>query len=349
MSCTNSPELIRAIATHGGNVADELGRTPLMLAKDVTQAQALLPLSNINAQCKEGRTALMYAIMRKDIETAKILLKCNKRIQDNSGKTALTIAVVVLPEIVAELIHCHNIADQKGRTPLMFRSLLSDTPLDILSVADANRKDVFGCNALMYAKNATHVQWLLEHKADPHVKDLSDGRNILMEAALNGAMDVVQLLVNNFPALINQGDKDGCTVLAYADQQTDIMEYLLRNGADPSIQNEEGRTVLSVAAHDPVNPEGVQLLIKYGAQGSMQLWKDPFHRSMVEYFQASAMLPTKSQPALLREDNTCCICTNEMTDWRRVTLVCGHSFHTLCFDSWRKNCPTCRGATIFLL
>ena len=307
MSRANSPELIRAIATHGGNIADEQGRTPLMLAKDVIQARALLPLSNINEQCKEGKTALMYAIMRKDLETAKILLKCNQRIQNNLGDTALMIAVVELPEIVADLIHNHDIVDNVGRTALMDRSYFTDTPLDILSCMDVNKKDAGGCNALFYAKNATHVQWLLEHKADPYARNNFNG-TMLMEAVFNGNLDVVQLCLKNFPSLVDQREEDGSTALFYAVKQTNVMEYLLRNRADPSIQDEEGRTVLTFAAQEPVNPEAVQLLIKFGAPGHWKWCKDPFYKSLFDHFQASAMLPAKSQSALLQIDDTCCIC-----------------------------------------
>ena len=332
----SSPEFM----SDGGNVVDGRGRTPLMLAENAARARALLPISNINAQCARGGTALMYAIKRRDLETAQMLLECDQKIQNNLGETALMIAVNVLPEIVVDLIHNHNLVDKKGRTALMYRSRVADKPLDILSQSDVNKRDRTGFNALFHAKNAAHVAWLLERKADPHATSLQK-TTVLMEAASRGRLDVVRFLVKSFPSLVNQRDKEGSTALFHAVQQTRVLEYLVQAKADTGIQDEQGSTVLAFASREPTDPEAVQLLMRYGAPGSPRLYRDPFYKSLFEHFQSNSLkLPQ-------REDDTCCICTSDIVDWRRVTLVCGHSFHTSCFNSWRKNCPTCRGANIF--
>ncbi len=89
----------------------------------------------------------------------------------------------------------------------------------------------------------------------------STGENTLMCAARNDNIDIVEWILENTEVDVNKKDKDGRTALflEYIDAESnqsaepgrEIIALLLKNGADPTIRDDEGKT-----AYDYVKEQG---------------------------------------------------------------------------------------------
>lgn len=74
------------------------------------------------------------------------------------------------------------------------------------------------------------------------------------------------MIVENNPDSINLKSKDNLTVLHYACRHSnyDILEFLIKSGADVNAKSGIGQTPLHVAASHN-HPENVRILLSYGA------------------------------------------------------------------------------------
>lgn len=88
------------------------------------------------------------------------------------------------------------------------------------------------------------------------------GENALMLAVLKGNQDLAEKLV----AMGANVNKDGWTPLHYAatNGRTDLMQWLINEGADVNVQTRAGVTPLYMAARMP-SRQAVMLLLKHGA------------------------------------------------------------------------------------
>ena len=153
------------------------GYTPLMSAVDSGQvAKVSLVLSEnvaVDAETKDGRTALVIAAGREHPAPVRRLLKAGARVEGRSDKfTALTQAV---------------------------RAGLHETARLLLDAgADPNRAAADGRRPLMLAARGGHdaiVQLLLDKGADINGRNGDDGSTALMWAANNGLKNMVEYLV----------------------------------------------------------------------------------------------------------------------------------------------------------
>jgi len=166
--------------------------------------------ADINAKDKEGRTPLMAAISRGNIQIVRMLLDegADVNIHDESGITALIIAVdtnnVATRIIIRMLLQRRvdvNAHHKSGDTPLMHASSNGYTDIARLLIeggANVNIQTNGGFTALMYASVEGHteiVKMLLDKGVDVNTED-DDGNTALMYASQNGHTEIVKLLQN---------------------------------------------------------------------------------------------------------------------------------------------------------
>jgi uncharacterized protein len=95
------------------------------------------------------------------------------------------------------------------------------------------------------------VQVLLQNGADVHIKSDNELHNTPLHAAAsnkNNREQMMELLLSH-GAYINEKQRGGWTVLHLAAQynDTEMILYYLKQGADPFIAREDGKTALELA------------------------------------------------------------------------------------------------------
>ena len=177
-----------------------------------------------------------------------------------------------------------NARERYQRTPLFFAVENGNTEfvrLLLSKKAKVNVRDHVGFPPLIDAirsgkqknKIAKIVQLLIDGDADVNARTPgggwgragSDGLTALQQAARFGHTDVVELLIRS-GANVNAEFKDGRTPLYSAARfgRKDIVEILIRNGANVNAEA-SGRSAL-MAARQEGRSEVVELLVKYGAK-----------------------------------------------------------------------------------
>jgi ankyrin repeat protein len=223
----------------------------------------------IDFENSEGKTPLMYLVKEnwfnsaerfKTIsETAGKIIKSkvvDLNAQDDSGKTALMYFIEKNPtfddakdyynNIILDIIQKANVnlKDTSGKTALFYAVIENNSTITtaILKNANVNAKDKDGKTALFYAKNSKMVGLLLR-KISVDEKDNS-GKTALFYAPPK----LIAPLVKG-GAKVNMQDNLGKTALgktALFDEKNmaEKVKELLDNGADVTIVDNEGKTVI---------------------------------------------------------------------------------------------------------
>lgn len=218
--------------------------TPLMMAAlgnpDVKVIELLLENgADIKAQNENSRTAFMHAA------------------QENSN-----------PEVIETLLkHGADIEtkDNYGWTSLMYAARDNENQEVIETLlkhgADVNAKDEDGKTALLiaarYNENPEIIETLLKHGADINAK-YNNGVTALMLAVMR----------NSNPKIIKKlfGIEDIDEIKAtMGNPNPEIIEILLKHGADVNAALGHGTTALMLAALTQQNPKIIETLLKYGA------------------------------------------------------------------------------------
>lgn len=212
------------------SLAVTLFATFILLAS-ISAASGDLDLAAANAEAdsihSNGKTALMLAARDRDLARVRYLLERGANV---------------------------NAANYNGGTPIMYAALGGD--LEILRLllgrgADLNAVAKNGWSALMIAaaKGFDDIaRELLSRSANPNLEDVYSW-SPLMRAVYEDRAAVVDLLAG-YPATdINHRGENGVTALhiAVAQGNFDLVEVLLGNGADKSIEDYAGRTPHDIA------------------------------------------------------------------------------------------------------
>ncbi len=241
--------------------------------------------ADINERDSIGWTPLFYAYISsdRDFHVAKILLEHGAltNLRDNDGDPLLHLAVkngntAALSLLLNQEIDI-TVTNAYKQTALHTLSYAyMDYERDVVDKAnllhargiDVNQRDTNGATALHYAVMGSPdlFDWLLRNGAQPYLSD-NTGWNILHYAAASGVLEqnfacygISSTL--DFNTLINQQDNAGNTplhiaigkaypknkFLAIIDQYSlPSIQWLLDNGADVTIRNNEGFTPIDLA------------------------------------------------------------------------------------------------------
>lgn len=276
-------DLVTEALDHGANVnvvTTDSGNTPLHIITQIglpADNFKLVPLvkllitrgANLNIQNRDGTTPLMFATTSENTATMKLLLEAGADVtlKHNSGQTALNIArdlqfaegvallegpIQVSPPVVApppprdinkELLR----AARRGEVDKV-KQLLDEG-------ADVNSKDDRGLSAIMYAVASEVfgvVKELITRGADITVAD-DNGATPLHLAAYSSEIEILKLIINTHLAdhdSLDAKDDHGQTPLhtAAAGGYANSVILLLQNGADATIENNDGITAYDIAS-----------------------------------------------------------------------------------------------------
>jgi ankyrin repeat protein len=272
--------------------------------------------ANVNATEPDGTTALHWASYRDDLEGADLLIRAGAKVNatNDLGATPLwTASLNGSAAMVKRLLAAGadpNKALLAGETPVMVASRSGNPEVVeqlLAKGANVNATGARGQTALMWATAQRHpevVKVLVAHHADVHMRSEAwsqmmavpphgrpeynrmiphGGDTALLFAARAGDLPSAQLLVSA-GADVNDQDAWGvsATVLAAHSSFTDLVDFLLENGADPNAAP-AGFTAL----HEAImrrDDRMVSALLSYGADPNAPLktWT-PTRRSSDDY------------------------------------------------------------------
>jgi ankyrin repeat protein len=242
----------------------KLGKTPLMYAAESDHPEIVKLLLRSGAvvdyQDKRGQTALYYAVLEQKTEAVKSLLEYGADPhKKNWDSTPFESATYSNKEIVMLITHYDQskgseVSDRAREEMLRSASFKGDLGIVrelIAQGVNLTAKDHNGWNALSYACAKGHLditQVLLAAGADVNIKDQS-GCTALSEAAYWGHLEIVNILLSA-GAEVNGIDNEEGSIPLFKTiyfERTSILEVLLAAGANPSLRNEDGKTVLEFA------------------------------------------------------------------------------------------------------
>ena len=182
---------------------------------------------NPNAQNSEGRTVLISAAARGELDVVNLLLSrgVNVNVKDNRGYTALAHAIEArYPEVEEALLSRPDLDPNVGGLldrPILLAYVWRDnkkaTERLLALGANVNLRDADGDTALHGAAESGNVeimQLLLDKGADPNTRN-KQGGTPLMWAAVFGNDDAARLLLSH-GANASLKDNDGITALEWA-------------------------------------------------------------------------------------------------------------------------------------
>ena len=218
------PEAAQQLLKLRGYEFDEKSFHAAARARDMMAITAFLDAGiNPNARSEsDGRTALIDAAARGDIEVVNVLVErgADVNVRDNQGYTALLHAIEARHAQVEQVLLNHPKLDPNARGLNGITALSSYTWRD--------RKDA--------------VQKLLDLGADANAQD-NDGDSALHGAAQSGNVEILNMLLAK-GANPNLKNKEGGTPLMWAAVfgNEEATRRLLESGADPSLKDAEGKT-----------------------------------------------------------------------------------------------------------
>jgi len=169
------------------------------------------------------------------------------------------------------------------------------------SINDTELGGGMGRSLLFHARSAEMARMLIEHGADPSVRD-KYGRTAGHVAAERQRIDVVRLLLEKCPSLLTQGDEAG-NVLLHEATDPDLVRFLICEcGADVNCANYQLDTPLHQAARSG-RIELAKLLLSLGAdahrknhEGRQPLHQacEQGHKSIVHLILSDAINPPLS-------------------------------------------------------
>nr|XP_022904850.1 uncharacterized protein LOC111416951 isoform X2 [Onthophagus taurus] len=266
---------------------DKNGCTALHIAAqyghELLSSTLLVYGANPSKKGYEGRTPLHMCCLSGYIECCRIFIKAGVDLncKDDLGKTPLHCAaykgaVECVDLLVSSGSDIKSI-DNLGRIPLHYASAQGYFFCVFTLVgtgSNPNAQDNEGCTALHLASaydiDGKCVNYLLEHKADPKLKDFKGFTAVHYAVAGNNinALRFLLVALNSLP--LYGADMPPTTPLHIAAKNgnMEILEALMPYFPDPNIRNEDGCTPLLLSARQGYS-NCVQMLLRFGAKVSI--------------------------------------------------------------------------------
>ncbi len=246
----NEAKLIEAIATG-----------------EIKQVKELVSDKNTSlAANKQGVTPLDLAIMNQDYKIASVLLEHGADISSNSNNPLFVTLVFSIGDpdnqesykeardmfLAAIKNHKDKLDDTNGRgnTALHIAALRGVADVVALLMAeglDPSQPNSEGETPVYIASQEGHTEvitQLAEH--DPELLKVKDhgGNTIITAAVINMRAELLDMLFEKVPGIINEQNNEGKTALIYASEygEIELVKKLLKAGADPSIKDQENKS-----------------------------------------------------------------------------------------------------------
>ncbi len=187
----------------------------------------------------------------------------------NPEKTLQNLKVLTLDDFLQIFIHCPA-KQNKGIYSNSFQNLrtfliccVKNLPIKGVNPNLQNNQGETILHLGVREGQKNVVALLLKLKADPNILDFSGFSPLCLNTSDS---EITQLLLDHGAEIDYQTNPDGNTALHFAAQngQLETAEVLLKNGANPNIQNEKGETPLCLALKKGEEQSG-ELLLKYNA------------------------------------------------------------------------------------
>lgn len=233
------------------------------------------PTSSSDGRTWDDNHLLMEAVKKEDTEQVRQLLERGADVnfqEEKGGWSPLHNAVQIDSADMVDLLLRYGadpcLRKRNGATPFIIAGIVGNERLLELFLskgADVNEHDLHGFTAFMEAAVYGHIRalrYLFEKGAEVNLgrKTMKDqqrlkkgGATALMDAAENGKVDVVKVLLDEMGADVKARDNMGRNALIHALANADdrnamaITRLLLHHGADVNVTGEKGKTPLILA------------------------------------------------------------------------------------------------------
>jgi ankyrin repeat protein len=235
--------------------------------KTIAEVKALLERGANLLHCDENElNCLHLACCNEDYEAAeKIVVYLIKKQTE-----AVVTALVLKQEVFLQIF------DHKHWTALHFAArysiakiceMLIDTGYDVNGRTDTLFTPLILCCVRSDRDSVKVAKLLIESGADLATKD-EIGNTVLHVACFQGAVDVVQLLIDA-KADVNAQNHNGKTPLMNSVKNIEVAKLLIENGADLANKDNDGNTALYLACYESA-VDVVKLLIDAKADVNAQ-------------------------------------------------------------------------------
>ena len=267
-SRNNSVKIVNFLLKAGADINqnNRFGETALMIAVGFGRKEVVKMLleagANVNIPNLSGTTALIGASGFGCVKIVKMLVKAGADVNFiGAGKQTplITACIYNIPEIVRFLLKTGvdiNHQDKFEMSALMLSSkagYIEITDILINAGADVNLANVNKQTSLMLVclhiyGNPKIIKMLLEAGSDVNHQD-NQGNTALMHSRDIDKYKILLAPSKIMGANINHQNKLGKTALMINVSYSDNVMFLLKHGANPNIQDKQGRTLLTHASN----------------------------------------------------------------------------------------------------
>ena len=247
-------DIVKVLISHGAdlNSLDSGNDTPITLAVKNGREEVVLTLireygCDPNTKDSRGRSLLRLALEKRRYNLFKKLMNtCNFDLnaQDDFNETPLMLAVIY-ESIMRRKYMSKNFHHLLLEEVLLHGKLMHDTPFDAIKPEEL----------------VSNV--IRQYNVDPNLKYGEDGDTLFMKAVRYERCEIMKLLISDHGCDPNI---KGYFPLHVACKKSDLnlIEGLIKHGADPNAIDEFGNTPLMLAVKNNSNKNVLSVLTQYG-------------------------------------------------------------------------------------